>query len=104
MFGRKQAASQGLNCMTATLRFGDLERGPALVGSPERVAEKILDYHASYRHDLQSVSINHVLEPAHQDDVLRRFAEEVVPLVKAEVKTDLWGPADARRPAGFTAV
>ena len=81
-----------------------VERGPALVGSPERVAEKILDYHASYGHDLQSVSINHVLEPAHQDDVLRRFAEEVVPLVKAEVKTDLWGPADARRPAGFTAV
>ena len=40
-----------------------VERGPALVGSPERVAEKILDYHASYRHDLQSVSINHVLDP-----------------------------------------
>ncbi|KQR15966.1 LLM class flavin-dependent oxidoreductase [Cellulomonas sp. Leaf334] len=81
-----------------------VERGPALVGSPERVAEKILDYHASYRHDLQSVSINHVLDPEQQHDVLRRFAEEVVPLVKAEVKTDLWGPADARRPAGFTAV
>ena len=81
-----------------------VERGPALVGSPERVAEKILDYHASYGHDLQSVSINHVLDPEQQHDVLRRFAEEVVPLVKAEVKTDLWGPADARRPAGFTAV
>lgn len=80
-----------------------VERGPALVGSPERVAEKILDYHASYRHDLQSVSINHTLEPEHQRDVLRRFAEEVVPVVKAEVKTDLWGPADGRRPAGFTA-
>ncbi|MET4225340.1 LLM class flavin-dependent oxidoreductase [Oerskovia enterophila] len=80
-----------------------VERGPALVGSPERVAEKILDYHQSYGHDLQSVSINHLLEPARQDDVLRRFAEEVVPLVRAEVKTDLWGPADARRAKGFTA-
>ena len=38
-----------------------VERGPALVGSPERVAEKILDYHRSYGHDLQSVSINPVL-------------------------------------------
>ncbi|MNW60225.1 hypothetical protein D3C74_381900 [compost metagenome] len=73
------------------------------MGSPERVAEKILDYHQSYGHDLQSVSINHLLEPARQDDVLRRFAEEVVPLVRAEVKTDLWGPADARRAKGFTA-
>ena len=80
-----------------------VERGPALVGSPERVAEKILDYHASYGHDLQSVSINHLLEPAHQDDVLRRFAEEVVPVVRAEVATTLWGPWDARRAAGFTA-
>ena len=34
---------------------------------------------------------------------LRRFAEEVVPLVRAEVETDLWGPADARRAKGFTA-
>lgn len=80
-----------------------VERGPALVGSPERVAEKILDYHGSFGHDLQSVSINHLLAPEHQEDVLRRFAEEVVPLVRAEVKTDLWGPADARRAAGFTA-
>ena len=83
----------GRTCASTTLRRSGkvtsfrtieeaVERGPALVGSPERVAEKILDYHASYRHDLQSVSINHVLEPAHQDDVLRRFAEEVVPLVQ----------------------
>ncbi|MFF2831950.1 LLM class flavin-dependent oxidoreductase [Cellulosimicrobium cellulans] len=80
-----------------------VERGPALVGSPERVAEKILDYHASYGHDLQSVSVNHLIPASQQEDVLRRFAEEVVPVVKAEVKTDLWSAADARRAAGFTA-
>lgn len=80
-----------------------VERGPALVGSPERVAEKILDYHASYGHDLQSVSVNHLIPASQQEDVLRRFAEEVVPVVKAEVKTDLWSPADTRRAAGFTA-
>lgn len=77
--------------------------GPALVGSPERVVEKILDYHASFRHDLQSVSVHHLLAPEHQADVLRRFAEEVVPVVRAEVSTELWGPRDARRAAGFTA-
>ncbi|MGW6129861.1 LLM class flavin-dependent oxidoreductase [Cellulomonas sp. NPDC055163] len=81
-----------------------VERGPALVGSPERVVEKILDYHASFRHDLQSVSINHLLEPHHQEDVLRRFAEEVVPVVQAEVSSDLWTERDDRRAAGFTAV
>ena len=80
-----------------------VERGPALVGSPERVAEKILDYHSSYGHDLQSVSVNHLLPLDHQADVLRRFAEEVIPVVKAEVSTTLWSESDERRAAGFTA-
>lgn len=81
-----------------------VERGPALVGSPERVVEKILDYHSSFGHVLQAVSVNHLLAPAHQEDVLRRFAAEVIPQVRAEVRTDLWGPLDERRAAGFTAV
>ncbi|GEA84309.1 LLM class flavin-dependent oxidoreductase [Cellulomonas gelida] len=80
-----------------------VERGPALVGSPERVVEKILDYHRTYQHDLQSVSVNHLLPPDHQADVLRRFAEEVVPAVRAEVTTTLWSESDERRAAGFTA-
>ena len=78
-----------------------VERGPALVGSPERVAEKILDYYGSYQHDLQSVSLNPVLPYEQQQDVLRRFAEEVVPLVRAEVSTTLWGPQDAGRAKGL---
>lgn len=81
-----------------------VERGPALVGSPERIAEKILDYHASYGHDLQAFSLNHVLDVERQDDLLRRFAEEVVPLVRAEVSTTLWSAQDPGRAAGFTAV
>jgi alkanesulfonate monooxygenase SsuD/methylene tetrahydromethanopterin reductase-like flavin-dependent oxidoreductase (luciferase family) len=80
-----------------------VERGPALVGSTERVVEKILDYHSSFGHVLQAVSVNHLLAPAHQEDVLRRFAAEVIPQVRAEVRTDLWGPLDERRAAGFTA-
>ncbi|WP_374694083.1 LLM class flavin-dependent oxidoreductase [Cellulomonas fimi] len=47
--------------------------------------------------------VNHLLEPSRQEDVLRRFAEEVFPLVQAEVGTTLWTAADERRAAGFTA-
>ncbi|MBO9555119.1 LLM class flavin-dependent oxidoreductase [Cellulomonas sp.] len=78
-----------------------VERGPALVGSSERVAEKILDYHASYGHDVQSVSLNPVLPYQQQHDVLRRFAEEVVPLVRRELSTTLWGPDDPGRARGL---
>ena len=77
--------------------------GPALVGTPERVAEKIVDYHKSFRHDVQSVSVNPTLPYARQQEVLTRFAEEVAPLVRREVTTTLWGPQDPGRAAGFTA-
>jgi len=76
--------------------------GPALVGTPERVAAKILDYHKAYRHDVQSVSVNPVLPHAQQQEVLTRFAEEVVPLVRREVSTTLWGPQDPDRARGIT--
>ncbi|MGL6236334.1 MAG: LLM class flavin-dependent oxidoreductase [Segniliparus sp.] len=97
----------GQRVLGKTLDFETIEdavaRGPALVGSPERVAEKILDYHESFGHVLQSVSINHVLDVEQQNDVLRRFAEEVIPLVKREVTTTLWGPQDKGRAKGLAA-
>jgi alkanesulfonate monooxygenase SsuD/methylene tetrahydromethanopterin reductase-like flavin-dependent oxidoreductase (luciferase family) len=77
--------------------------GPALVGTPERVAAKIIDYHKSYRHDVQSVSVNPSLPYPKQQEVLTRFAEEVAPLVRREVSTTLWGPDDPGRAKGFTA-
>ena len=77
--------------------------GPALVGTPERVAAKIVDYHKSFRHDVQSVSIFPVLPYPQQQEVLARFAEEVIPLVRREVRTTLWGPGDTGRAKGFTA-
>jgi len=77
--------------------------GPALVGTPERVAAKIVDYHKSFRHDVQSVSIFPVLPYEQQQEVLARFAEEVIPLVHREVPpTTLWGPDDPGRAKGFT--
>ena len=90
-----------------TTSFATIEdavaHGPALVGTPERVAAKIVDYHAAYRHDVQSVSINPVLPYPQQQEVLTRFAEEVVPLVRRELSTTLWSAADPGRARGFTA-
>lgn len=100
--GKHDPAARGKVTSFRTIEDA-VERGPALVGSPERVAEKILDYHDSYGHDLQSVSINHVLDFEKQKDTVRRFAEEVIPLVKAEVSTTLWTTDDKDRAKGFTA-
>ncbi|WP_020169784.1 LLM class flavin-dependent oxidoreductase [Gordonia polyisoprenivorans] len=80
-----------------------VDRGPALVGSSQRVAEKIIDYHRSYHHDLQSISINPVLPYERQREVLTQFAEEVIPLVRRELSTTLWSTDDPGRAAGFTA-
>ncbi|GAY08000.1 LLM class flavin-dependent oxidoreductase [Pseudonocardia sp. N23] len=88
-----------------TTSFATIEEavahGPALVGTPQRVAEKIVEYHKSYRHDVQSVSVNPVLPYAQQHEVLTRFAEEVVPLVRREVSTTLWTEADPGRARGL---
>ena len=66
--------------------------GPLLVGSPEFVAEKILDYHQSFGHDLQSISLPTTAPYAAQIETLERFAKEVIPLVKTE--TTLWTETD----------
>jgi alkanesulfonate monooxygenase SsuD/methylene tetrahydromethanopterin reductase-like flavin-dependent oxidoreductase (luciferase family) len=106
MAKRLAAAHAGDTRKGKTMSFTTIEdavaHGPALVGTPERVAAKILDYHKAYRHDVQSVSVNPVLPYPQQHEVLTRFAEEVVPLVRREVSTTLWGPADSGRAAGLT--
>jgi hypothetical protein len=42
-----------------------------------------------------------VLPHGQQQEVLTRFAEEVIPLVRREVGTTLWGPHDPGRAKGF---
>jgi alkanesulfonate monooxygenase SsuD/methylene tetrahydromethanopterin reductase-like flavin-dependent oxidoreductase (luciferase family) len=105
---RMRAAHAGDNRPGKATSFATIEEavahGPALVGNPERVAAKILDYHKAYRHDVQSVSVFPMLPYEQQQEVLTRFAEEVMPLVRREVSTTLWGPQDRGRAAGFTAV
>lgn len=105
MAAKLAAAHAGDTRKGKTMAFTTIEEavahGPALVGTPERVAAKICDYHKSYRHDVQSISINPVLPYPQQQEVLARFAEEVIPLVRREITTTLWGPDDPRRAAGL---
>lgn len=104
---RNRAAHAGENRIGKINMFETIEdavaRGPALVSSSQRVAEKIIDYHQSYHHDVQSVSINPLLPYERQREVLAQFAHEVIPLVQRELHTTLWSNDDPRRAAGFTA-
>jgi alkanesulfonate monooxygenase SsuD/methylene tetrahydromethanopterin reductase-like flavin-dependent oxidoreductase (luciferase family) len=78
--------------------FRDIEHavaeGPALVGSPEQVIDKILSYHELYGHDLQSISLPTTLPFEQQLEILERFALEVIPAVRASAPTTLWESAD----------
>jgi alkanesulfonate monooxygenase SsuD/methylene tetrahydromethanopterin reductase-like flavin-dependent oxidoreductase (luciferase family) len=68
--------------------------GPALVGSPEQVIDKILSYHSLYGHDLQSISLPTTLPFEQQLEILERFALEVIPAVRAAAPTTLWEAED----------
>ena len=75
--------------------------GPALVGSPQQVIDKILSYHALFRHQLQSISLPTTVPFEQQLDILERFATEVIPTVRREAPSTLWEQEDpyATRPA-----
>jgi len=75
--------------------------GPALVGSPQQVIDKILSYHQLFRHDLQSISLPTTVPFEQQLEILERFATEVIPTVRREAPTTLWGEDDpyGARPA-----
>ncbi|MEE1740853.1 LLM class flavin-dependent oxidoreductase [Streptomyces sp. BE147] len=68
-----------------------IENGPQLIGSPQQIIDKILGYHAVYRHDLQSITVDGFgLERAEQLETLQRFAEEIAPVVRREAPSSLW--------------
>jgi alkanesulfonate monooxygenase SsuD/methylene tetrahydromethanopterin reductase-like flavin-dependent oxidoreductase (luciferase family) len=73
--------------------FKDLEdnvqNGPVLVGSPERVIEKILDYQRAYGHQVLSVTVDGLTE-AEQQEQAERFATEVAPVIRREVPSTVW--------------
>ncbi|MBC3982617.1 LLM class flavin-dependent oxidoreductase [Streptomyces sp. AC536] len=78
--------------------------GPHLIGSPQQVIDKILDFHQVYRHDLQSITVDSsgLALPA-QFEQLQRFAEEVAPVVRQAAPTTLWQrPAHEERSTPVT--
>lgn len=99
-----EALTAGRNVPGNNSPFRDIDHavaeGPALVGSPEQVIDKILSYHELYGHDLQSISLPTTLPFGQQLDILERFATDVIPAVRAAAPTTLWETADpyGRRP------
>lgn len=70
-------------------RFDQVLRTAQRAGSPQQVIDKILGYHALDGHDLQSIALPTTLPSDQQLDILKRFAGEVVPTVRAAAPTTL---------------
>lgn len=88
----------GLNVPGNTTPFRDIDHavaeGPALVGSPAQVIDKILSYHESYGHDIQSISLPTTLPFEEQLRILERLSTEVIPAVRKAAPTTLWSEED----------
>jgi alkanesulfonate monooxygenase SsuD/methylene tetrahydromethanopterin reductase-like flavin-dependent oxidoreductase (luciferase family) len=67
----------------------NIVNGPALVGSPEQVAEKILQYQQLFGHEVLGISVDG-LTASEQQEQLERFATEVAPIVRREVQSKIW--------------
>ncbi|MFD9896309.1 LLM class flavin-dependent oxidoreductase [Amycolatopsis sp. NPDC059027] len=66
-----------------------IANGSALVGSPQQVIDKIGDYHASFGHEVQAVSVDGLTD-GEARDVLELFAAEVMPVVAKELPSRDW--------------
>ncbi|MDT3400703.1 LLM class flavin-dependent oxidoreductase [Streptomyces sp. B1866] len=87
------AGKPGYNTPYQTIEDA-IDNGPQLIGSPQRIIDKILTYHELYGNDLLSVSADAFgLGRAEQRETLQRFAEEIAPVVRREAPTTLWEPA-----------
>jgi alkanesulfonate monooxygenase SsuD/methylene tetrahydromethanopterin reductase-like flavin-dependent oxidoreductase (luciferase family) len=71
-----------------------IAEGPALVGSPQQIIDKILYFHEAFGHDLQSFSLPTMLPHEQQLEMLERLASEVIPVVRQEAPTTLWTDQD----------
>ncbi|WOF23175.1 LLM class flavin-dependent oxidoreductase [Microbacterium betulae] len=79
--------------------------GPALVGTPQQVIDKIARFHDRLGHSLQSVGLPTTVPFERQLEILERFATEVAPVLRRELPTTLWTDEDpvGSRPA-FTRI
>lgn len=69
----------------------NVENGPVLVGSAERVVEKILRYQKAFGHEVLAISVDGLTE-AEQREQVERFASDVAPILRREVPTSVWEP------------
>jgi alkanesulfonate monooxygenase SsuD/methylene tetrahydromethanopterin reductase-like flavin-dependent oxidoreductase (luciferase family) len=80
------------------MTFRDIDHaiaeGPALVGSPQQIIDKIMYWHEAFGHDLQSFSLPTMLPHEQQLDMLERVASEVIPVVRRQAPTTLWNSED----------
>ncbi|MCU6797027.1 LLM class flavin-dependent oxidoreductase [Paenibacillus sp. WQ 127069] len=67
----------------------NIENGPILVGSPERVIEKILNYHSVFGNQVLSISVDGLTE-AEQREQAEFFATEVAPVLRREIPSTVW--------------
>jgi alkanesulfonate monooxygenase SsuD/methylene tetrahydromethanopterin reductase-like flavin-dependent oxidoreductase (luciferase family) len=66
-----------------------VENGPALIGSPESVIEKVLTYHRAFGHQVLSIGVDGLTE-AEQREQVERFATEVMPVLRREIPSTVW--------------
>ena len=71
-----------------------IAEGPALVGSPQQIIDKIMYWHEAFGHDLQSFSLPTMLPHEQQLEMLERVASEVIPVVRQQAPTTLWTSQD----------
>ncbi|WP_018757682.1 LLM class flavin-dependent oxidoreductase [Paenibacillus terrigena] len=71
-----------------------IANGPALIGSPEQVIEKIIHYHEAFGHQVLSISVDGLTE-SEQEEQLHRFAEEVLPVLRREIPSTVWNKPPA---------
>ncbi|WP_440115571.1 LLM class flavin-dependent oxidoreductase [Paenibacillus sp. QZ-Y1] len=67
----------------------NIAHGPVLIGSPDQVIEKILNYHAAYGHQVLSISVDG-LSRSEQLEQVERFAKEVAPVLRRELPSSVW--------------
>lgn len=66
-----------------------IANGSALVGSPQQVIDKVLDYHESFGHQVLGLGVDGYTE-TEQRDVLELFMSEVAPVLRKEIGSTIW--------------
>lgn len=60
-----------------------------MIGSPEQIIEKILNYQAAFGHQVLSLSVDGLSE-AEQREQMERFAADIAPVLRREVPSTVW--------------